>query len=519
MNNQSIPNIRFLAIILTFTTAIVFCGQGQPVLQTIDLPGNTLNSNGSTSTIDSLKSDPYLCPHNNSIYLPNGGHSCISKVSFEPNEAIPLEEGEWTWISFPRMQRDGNNPVSIPVVFGGGQQPEHLIEPSSYADQSKLQYLTPNGSMDESYYNTDFGWNFGAGLLTDVQSTLGYKLYLNYGQPVPEEKKWLYLKGSLYDHFDPGCNNCLLSLNGAEDEYWVGYYHTLSQSVPDALPDELEPKISMVKGQYFTCYSEENQTEQILWRCVCNRGRAELGYADMAIIKLKAGEVINDFYWAVHNNDPSAEEKSATEYYSYTETSDYTPIFVELDTTDNPLEIGAFVNDSCIGGTTVLPTDSVVLVQAYTDSLTGEIYFEEYYGSVKSYNAPLTRYYVLDNETKLMQQRMIHTAEKRDYYVVSFRDEQAAKTTSEAWIRCKPNPAFTYCRIEFYIPTDGRTVISLSDIRGAKQTVIHSGLTGPGKHEVTFNLNNIQGQSLPGGIYIISLVSGQHRSQTKLIIL
>jgi hypothetical protein len=36
---------------------------------------------------------PAINPYNNTIYIPNGGHSCVSKVSFDANEAMPLQEG------------------------------------------------------------------------------------------------------------------------------------------------------------------------------------------------------------------------------------------------------------------------------------------------------------------------------------------------------------------------------------------------------------------------------------------
>ncbi len=93
---------------------------------------------------------------------------------------------------------------------------------------------------------------------------------------------------------------------------------------------------------------------------------------------------VNDFHWAIHGMTPNVTDRPEVEYFSYEEQESYTPIFVEMDSSINPIEIGAFVNDSCVGATTVFEDDSTVLILAYTDDLSGDISFEQHYGYVKN---------------------------------------------------------------------------------------------------------------------------------------
>lgn len=471
---------------------------------------------------------PCINPYNNTIYVPNGGHSCVSKVSFDANEALRLQDGAWSWVSFPRMNRTDNTPVDIPIVLDGNISPD---EGNHVVQTGNLQYHVPLLGTQTSYYVEGNGWNDAGpppSTLFEVQSALGYKLYLNYGESgqVQPDEKWLFMQGSLYSlstHLDPNCSSCPLPMNTPNvSEYWAGYYLPVSQNIPDALPDELESKIHIVKGQYFTCYSDENQTDGIIWRCICNKGSAMLNYGDMAIITLKPNETIDNFYWAYYNNVPVTDDKSETEFYSFTETADYIPIFIELDSNSNPLEIGAFVNDSCIGGTCVLPDDSVVLIAAYPDSLAGEIYFEEYYGTNKNLRPPVFDYYVQDPQSKQRKKGVIHTREKQDYYVVSFNNNNVNtwdKQENDSWISCMPNPVNANSMVKCYVPVDAYVNIILFDMMGSKQMEIYSGMLAAGTHSLNFGNQNSKFNRLHNGTYILHLQSAMFTANSKIILI
>ena len=163
-----------------------------------------------------------------------------------------------------------------------------------------------------------------------------------------------------------------------------------------------------------------------------------------------------------------------------------------------------------------------MLIPAYSDSISGEIYFEEYYGTQKSNQSPITEYYVTNHETRIREKRLIHTRERQDYYIVSFKSNNTSereKSAEYAWIKCWPNPLRSNGSISCYVPNDGFAKIMLYDIMGTRQSVIYSGLLNTGMHEFTFSAKDLSGMILSNGTYILSMISTAYQTQTKIVII
>ncbi len=451
--------------------------------------------------------EPYFNPYNHSMYFPNGGHSKVSRVEFTPDEQLPLQDGRWSWLSFPRLNRDGNDPVSVPEILGGSN-----IVPDNYNDGSKLQNLPIGGaSVVANEYNNPNWQQYG--LLPSAKSTLGYKLYLNYDDPQPYNKR-LHLNGSV---IDPLMRNVDLMANV---DNWLGYYLYQEQFPFNAISDEDLEDIYMIQSQYWSCakfWGDGIPTPY--WLCCCSFGKGvSLKYGDMVI--LKTDEPIQNFHWLIFGIDPGlSDERLSTEYYSFQEQSSYIPIFVEMDTSDNPVEIGAFVQDSCIGATTVLDSDTMVMISAYTEGLSGEIYFEEYYGSNKSFSPPRTEYFVKTPKALSRERRMIHTSENEDYYFVSLKNHTG--TTSlipeDPWIVCTPNPIRDYATIKYQIPRKGFFEISLYGILQNQKWSIKKGYSREGVFSFQPNIQNFESKNLSEGVYILVLQVNDSRVHTKVV--
>ncbi|MEA3478158.1 MAG: hypothetical protein U9R60_08265 [Bacteroidota bacterium] len=456
---------------------------------------------------------PYINPYNNTIYIPNGGQSCMSKVAFDPDEALLLQKGQWTWLSFPRLDRTSGDPSVHNVLYGPSAD---RINPINYRNGSKLQNIEIGETeLDENEY-LNYMWQSSGTELTHVNSIFGYKLYLDY--TTPPDKKWLFLLGDLIDPEDGK-----VDLYGDNHENWLGYYLPVTQSPFDAIADDIEPDIGIIKAQYWTCYNDEPIGDNVDWRCAINKGGVKLKYGDMVIIKTNNMVSIPDFKWTIYGNPVGGtEEKMATEYYSFEETSSYIPLFIELDSTENPVEIGAFIEDTCYGATTVLPDDTLVLINAYTDSVSGEIYFEEYYGSNKSLRPSIQEYWVRNNMTKSREKRIIHTNENQDYYVVSFTNKEKYKKEleeSSPWITCIPNPVIGNSSIRCYIPESCNAKLLVYDLYGRKVKIIQEGLLGSGMYNFIFDGTDSNGKQLENGVYFVCLVAGKFHAFTKLMII
>ncbi|MEA3478996.1 MAG: FlgD immunoglobulin-like domain containing protein, partial [Bacteroidota bacterium] len=452
----------------------------------------------------------YIDPVSNEIYIANGGHSNVSRVGFIPNEPLQLDNSDWTWLSFPRLDRDGGNPSPHEVLYGSSGE---NIDPSNYLDNSQLKNLPPNShEMISNIYEFDNNfWNPIPGGLFEVFSERGYKLNLLYNPQPPE--KWLFMSGT---QLDPGES---ITIYGQYDN-WVGYWLTESQSPFDAIPENVLDELSKITAQSWVCIKRNLHRPESdhYWTCAIHEDPVRLDYGDMVILNTIEDGTQLSFQWQRYGNPPMEEERDEPDYFQYNEQASYTPFLIELDTSNNPIEIGAFVDDTCVGATTVLSTDTIILVPGYIDTLSGEVTFQQYYGSLKAEPEKYNEYHVWDNQTNILQQRTIHTNENQDYYLISFKKEQKKNNPEIGlWINCKPNPFSHSCQINYYIPERCEAAVIIYDLFGHKMKVLQEGVIPKGMHSTSFDGTDSKGFSLPDGIYIIKLKAGKLHVHRKVI--
>lgn len=83
-----------------------------------------------------------------------------------------------------------------------------------------------------------------------------------------------------------------------------------------------------------------------------------------------------------------------------------------------------------------------------------------------------------------------------------------------------PNPVSSGGNIslEYYLPKNSTCLIQVSDSRGQLLATLFSGQQNGGSHHISWNLNDQQGRSLPAGLYVVHLQSGNSKQEQKLII-
>ncbi|MAE09075.1 MAG: hypothetical protein CL661_09990 [Bacteroidetes bacterium] len=436
------------------------------------------------------RTTPYINPYTNHIYIPNGGHSCVSKVGFTPNEALLLNDGEWAWLSFPRMNRDGDDAVPVNTVLLNN------IEPDGYLDESELENLPPESWVIEDNIYDGTQWQL-TGDLINIQSTLGYKLKLLYG--TTPENKWVHLLGNVLDPAE--------DVNIYENyDNWVGYWLYESQSPFDAIPENVLDELTIIKAQTWCCVKDWDYPDGYAvpyWICAVHEDDVSMDYGDMVILETNSDM---SFQWQSTGNPSSIIDKDATEYYQFTEQSDYTSFFIELDTTEYPQEIGAFIEDSCVGASTVLAGDTIVLIPGYTEGISGDVVFEEYYGSQKSANPEIDEYLVRNKNTGTWRKRTINTREKQDYYFISFKSgREKEENNNEQLFNIFPNPVNKTLNINYNVERTALVNIGVYDSYGRHITALFSSTQPEGLYGIQWNLAGNNGKKLPKGLYIIKL--------------
>jgi hypothetical protein len=440
----------------------------------------------------------------------------LGTVSFTPRETLPLNPGGITWLSFPRLERDENGNMPAADALTGRIETELVEE-----DRGNME--GKNKVQDASIY-IDWVWDpfQGSGTwepraqakLDSVNSTRGYILDLGYQNP-PQQNS-LELSGDL------------LSMDASIDQLyagrdnWTGYWLLQEQFPLDAFEHVLD-KLEYIKGQNWFCtfvlytYTPDGPPQPpgspaVLGCWKCEQG-ARLKYGDM--VKVKPKEDIYNFRYSRPGKAATGTQAPPLQHFSYVEQTSYVGLVVELDSGQNPREIGAFVGDTCIGASVVPSGDSICMIKAYTQAAIGNISFELYYGDEKSARARIHEYLVLNTRSMQREIRSIHTGEQQGVFFISLKqqpDDEPAH--SGASLQCHPNPLDGVCSIRVYNPRDTEVKLELTDMYGKTLGIIEEGRRPKGAFLVRWDTAR---WGLTPGMYFIRL-SSPHYSITQKII-
>lgn len=352
---------------------------------------------------------------------------------------------------------------------------------------------------DKTYQNSQW-----SGELNQVKSTLGYKLETNNSGLCV-----LPMSGTILPP------ETTLPLFGFHQN-WTGYFLTATQSPFDAIATEFLDKITWMAGHYWYCHKEDNpglKNSGYWWRCACEKGRIEIKYGEMIVIF--PSENIEGFHWQYADQSLQDEPKGPSLFFEYEEKAEYTPIFIELDTLNLPLEIGAFAGDSCIGATTVLPSDTMVLICAYTEGFEGEEITFELLDPTKSVHPRYKEYLVLNSQSGIREHRRITAGEKQPYFVVSLTNDTEQNSSSESsWLQCMPNPAHQEVKVSYFLDREAEVSLQLTDAIGRMVLTWQRGKQGAGKYDFSFSTGN-----LPAEYYQLMLSAGSYTGIQKVLII
>ena len=490
---------------------------GSNPARVISINTNTGDQTGSVS-LPTYSLMPEVVPQTNNAffdpygkaYFPNGMHSSVSVLDFEGgNEALHLTPGP-NWISIPRLQNNSTTNYmeydTIPDVFDRNR----FASPYSTLT---LEHNRVFSSTDEQDYTADWkeegGWNFEPED-PDNQNAFSYRGYIL--ELEPDGNNTLYMKGQIKD---PATSFPLYK----DKKNWVGYFLVQEQDIFDALGNTAD-SLNFIKHQDWTClrglpYGPEPNPES---NWFCDNTVHNIKYADMVVLKGGRSDFV--FQWSINGQLPGDENATQNPaYYSYEEQSNYTPLLIELDSADNPQEIAAFVNDTCIGATVVQQGDSIVAMRAYLQGSAGDsLTFEKHYAN-KSTADRIRSYYVWDSGKQLKQKRTVRLGERKDHYFISFKQQKAGKReTDKLDFHIWPNPAADRLFYRFTLDEETHVSIAVFDIRGKLVAEpLHDAMQA-GSTQGVIMLKSFTGEKLNTGIYLVKVKAGQILETKKVIV-
>jgi len=411
----------------------------------------------------------------------------IDLVYTLPSDEVKKYNSGWNWISYPRLHRAADNGFDAEIV---------VDDLESYSLEVKSEGNGHNMVFDP---NTEI-WNHN--YLNDFKSSEGYKLLMNstlseyshkaYGTKLPDQYQ--------------------VSLTGNTIENWVGYWIDDTQIISDALGDYwTDTNVRTIKMQYWSADRDPFNNDK--W--VCSGRIPTISYGDMVVIKCTNS--IPYFKWDTGTPREKVTNPQA-EYYTYTEQDDYTPLYLALDIENQPEEIGAFVDDQCIGATVV--NDTLVQLNLYTDyRVNGEIEFEYCYGQRNS-NTKVSKYKYHDLASSRASSGNISTARLKSAYLVDLRNQNEIRPEVENKLTANnyPNPFNPTTEISFSLPQTSNVDIKIYNVKGQEIITLLDNDLKEGNHSVVWNGKDTNNNSVSSGIYFYK-ISTKDSCLTKRMIL
>ena len=436
--------------------------------------GNILNRN----YIVGQKNDeihPITNSSTNKIYWPNGDFSNISVIKAHTDK-IGLQDG-WNWISFPRLERVGNDYTpTIPVLERVNYFPDLDM---TLWDQAGLykNYQFPNWTGD----------------LDNVRSTKGYRLELDLtDSPMPD----IALHGA---KLDPSISLTIYP----NTENWVGYFVEDAQLPEDAIPEDVLDVLTVIKAQYWAMF--KSTTEPYTWKI---KGQVTpIHYGDMLILE---SDAMASLQW---NQPQEAAEEMETlfpEYYEYEEQATYLPIFIETDENSDIDEIAVLANGEVVGAAVRLPGDTLVEVNAYLEDVPSGTPLEfETWSDYKS--APIDKgsYSVKNRFNGLYEKRSIYKGERAKYHIASLKAGTVAQSPANiSDANCAPNPFRSETLFTFRLNSTGPVSLCVYNQNGKLVRELMNGELAAGYYTIPWDGVDKAGNRLGDGLYFYKLTSG-----------
>jgi len=460
-------------------------------------------------TIDPLLADPYgydfhiLNEDYDSLYIGFGipYPDYIGVFPFDQNHLITTDGrvlSGWEWISFPILDRDFMSDASVSFDTITSSFSDHILH--ILQETSSVAYQNP------------LGWVFASNPF-DFKSTDGYKISVNKGI-----YHSLQIQGSTLNPNTP-----VTLIPGVEN--WVGYFLPETQRVLSAIDSTTLSKISSIKGKNGAVYFEYEFGVPVATPPFDNvKNQPTISFGDMVVITLWSNQSQFDFQWS-RGVITIPNTRQETRFFNFTEKADYQSLFIELDISRVPDEIGALINGVCKGAVVYQGKVSEVLLYLDDSDFNEEIEIVfAYKNDTKTSRKKIDSFAVVDHKNQLHEYKPLKATASIPYYHIKYTDnnDESPESAPAPFVQLfqnYPNPFNPDTKIDFYLSVEDNITLSVFNIKGQKVCDLHSGITPAGKHCVVWNGRNSTGGFVSSGIYLYKLTTSYSSTQRKMLLI
>ncbi|MCD4829347.1 MAG: T9SS type A sorting domain-containing protein [Candidatus Cloacimonetes bacterium] len=300
---------------------------------------------------------------------------------------------------------------------------------------------------------------------------------------------------------------------------WIGYFVPKGLYVLDAFSTNIEYMYS-IKTQRWSIV-RRTQDPESEWIIPPSSDPYTIHYMDCIEVKVFADSP-SGMLWNVPEGAAPEYYPPETEYFSYVEEMDYTPVYIVTEPGSPPSEIATFVDSVCIGAAVV--EDTLTLVRAYLPDLNRdnnwELAIAVHYGDRGAGAEPVSDYHVFDPATGSYIKRTIDLREGADYYMISLKgpdpDAPARPTGIEGvW----PNPFNPTTTVRFNLAGECDAQLKVYNVRGQLVKTLLAEQLPAGLHEIMWHGVDENERPVASGVYFVRLAAGGREETRKMLLL
>ncbi len=411
---------------------------------------------------------------------------------YNPEIVIPISastalQSGWNWISFPYLFVGADNDD----IF-------ELIDPFGLSIKSNdggLNYINNQWVLS----NPSFSFSpLSCYKLSMNKDDVQYCIQFSDGYEIQNQGITL----------DPGVDN------------WVGYWRD-SQDMDTAFGDDFN-KVTSIKSElwYYQPDSPPNSQTKDDPTIPISHNIRPLNFGRGYIVRVN--ERIEDFRWNLGTQVPtkSAVIVKESDTFVYEKSDDYEAIDI-IGIDESVVEIGAFIDDVCVGSSFV--EDGKTQILAYTEIASAksnpQIHFELI--TQQKDRKIMNNYFVYNEDTEWFVDEPIQ-AFTTDYHLVSFDKDFNDGFTIPKWVELSnnyPNPFNPTTTISFSIPKETMVKLSVYNIKGQKVATLVNETMSIGRHEIVWDGKNSLGKETGSGVYFYRLETSKKSITKKMLLL
>lgn len=366
------------------------------------------------------------------------------------------------------------------------------------------------------YYN-DF-WQTWQNDYYEVTAPKGFKLYFDPSEQ-PDD---LVVSGF---RADPNTVpvEWYVGSGGSYFSNWIGYFVPHTQNIAFSFSGLIPNGGGATYLDYIYSMKTQNWSTSRLERALGSRWIVDpagftFSEGTMVMLELIDGAP-SEMFWRHIGESVNAYTRQSPTQFSYTEKLDYTPLYVELDPSNMPDEIGVFAGDQCIGA--VVVDNEVMDINLYYDSAKAndEIQIALYYGAKGK--PEFQDFRVYDKSLSIFAPAKLKLGDLGDYGYISLNgDSEGSANPSPVILKQNyPNPFNPTTQISFYIGRDLPVALDIFNVKGQKVKSLYTGELGAGQHSFVWNGDNQAGSPVSSGIYFYRLTTPEDVLSNKMILM